>query len=816
MQGYRGGNRRPNRIRYLIGLWFFCLPGWGIAQPRAESGMTWYVPKAAFHRGGVETSQMVEYSSLADLAEKLSSREGKPYHLTVRLEKTTAEDWQTLQRIASPTSLAVELADSVMSDALMPIMANWHRLERLEIRSLFMAGQYAKRGPTIAYSGKREAVITFKPVLTQLPRVGWEKLTSVKQVSLDDELDLQQAITVLQALPALETLRIQQFSFANKQNIAALAGLNRLKKLTLLGGADLPPAIFKGLTNLISLTVFNPVVDQLNQGLLYLTNLQELEIDCFPVSALRLGALATLRTLRIQQIPNRSALVANDPKVAAAAKRAMRSLDSTLTGLTTLQHVALEGMKLESFPASLLANKGLRSLSMPDADLTSLPDDLDKLGALEELLLDNNPLGQLPESVCRLPRLRRLSLSRCELTALPATIGQLTSLTSLAVNTNQLSSLPPSVGQLKQLRQLNVAMNQLTALPVELGTLPKLETIAAFWNKIARFPVGLTQVRELYLTDNQLTEPTVSLGKMKRLRSLLLDNNPLTTLPESIGQLDSLETLVLGNNQLTSLPKTIGSLHRLSRFTLGMNQIRELPETIGGLTSLTSVAVTDNPVARLPASIGNWLGVASVTIRLPLLESLPEQIGRWQALENLIVESDRMLALPANLTDCQQLTYLAVVGKRLIGLPESLGKLTHLTSLLMDGRADSLTGQGRGQVLALPASLANCKELTSLSILNQQQFDGVEGLQLAAKLPYLRHLVFINCGITGLDGVPWKSLAAATLNLSQNRISQLPPALLEMPNLEQANLTETNLPAQLNQFFLRRTQLAEAVKKQNE
>jgi Leucine-rich repeat (LRR) protein len=175
-----------------------------------------------------------------------------------------------------------------------------------------------------------------------------------------------------------------------------------------------------------------------------------------------------------------------------------------------------------------------------------------------------------------------------------------------------------------------------------------------------------------------------------------------------------------------------------------------------------------------------------------------------------------MLALPAALADCQQLAYLAVVGRRLIGLPESLGKLTHLSSLLMDGRADSLTGQGRGQVLALPASLANCRELTSLSMLNQQQFDGAECLQLAARLPYLKHLVLINCGISGLDGIPWKSLSATTLNLSQNRISQLPAALLDMPNLEQANFSDTNLPGHLSRFFLHRTSLIDALKKQAE
>ncbi|NID12958.1 leucine-rich repeat domain-containing protein [Fibrivirga algicola] len=812
MQGYRGGNRQHVRITYLIGLWLTCLSTFTWAQRLPDQpSLTWYVPKSPVYRG-IATSQLVEYTSLTELTEKLVKQGEKPYHLTLQVEKNTA-DWPLLQRLASPTSLAIELTDTLMGNELMPILAGWTKLERLDIRSLVMSRPGVKNGPSVLFRGKSgEVTFSFKPVMAQLSGVGWDKLTSVRQITLDNNINLPHALKALKALPALESLVIQQYAYEAKQDLSALAGLSKLTELTILGQARVAPEVFKGLINLTALTIHDPNLPELNEGLTYLKKLRRLEVHCFPASELRLGTLPALLDLSIQQFPNRSGLVPNDARAASLAKRSVRSLDSTLAGLTSLQRVQVEGLKLESFPASLLANRQLVFLSMPDVDLPALPANLDQLAALEELIIDNNPLHSLPAAVCRLSRLRVLSASKCELEALPDNIGQLSYLTNLSINSNLLASLPASMEQLKKLRQLNVSMNQLTALPDFLGTLPALETVAAFWNQISRFPTGMTQVRALYLTDNQIATLPKSLSRFRRLTTLLLDNNPLTSLSDGIGQLDSLETLVLGGNLLTALPDAIGSLRRLSRFTLGPNQIRVLPAAIGGLTSLTSVTIRHNPIEQLPVSIRNWQQLTTLDLTLLQLESLPDEIGQWQQLTSLSVESDRLLVLPTPLTDCQQLTYLSVTGSRLIGLPESLHKLTQLSTLALVGRSDSLTGHGLGRVMMLPARIASCKALVDLTMQHQQQFDGVESLQLMAGMPALHRIAFVNCGFTDLAGVSWKNLLMSTLNLSQNRFSQLSSALLEAPNLEQANFSETNLPAHLNRSFFRRTELAEALK----
>ncbi|MBO0948065.1 leucine-rich repeat domain-containing protein [Fibrella forsythiae] len=800
MQGYRGNNCQRQWATYLIGLLTICLPDFSIAQQLTEQHLPWYIPQRSAPSRYIGSSAIIEYTSLQDLAEKLAQRTDGPYHLSIKLDKNPPAYWQQLRAIPPATSLAIELADSVMTDTLVAILASWNSLKRLDI-----TGITGPRSYTIVTNAKGEKVFGSSIYTKRLSATGWGKLRSVQEVLISNEIDLNQAATVLRQLPALESLTIRQFLDRTIQNVPVeFAGLERLRKLTVSGGISWNyKQTFSALPDLDELVITDPDIRELNAGLPYLTKLTCLQITVFGRSTalhqLRLGGLTNLQSLYVMS-RSQSAI----------------SLDSTLTGLTTLRRLSIEQTKLKSFPVSLLTNKKLTYLSMPDADLETIPDQIDQLPALEELILDNNPLHRLPAALGKLSRLNRLSVSKCELDSLPAAIGQLASLTGLSLNSNVLTALPASMGQLSQLRQLNVAMNQLTELPVELGTLPNLETIAAFWNKIARFPAGFSRVRDLYLTDNLLTELPAALGTLTHLRTLMVDNNQISSLPAGIGQLDSLQTLGIGGNPLTALPNSIGGLRRLNRLDLGMSQIRELPETIGGLTSLTSVSLKDMPLTRLPASIGAWRQVRQALFRLPQLESLPEEVGQWQHLESLTIESDRLLVLPEKLTDCQQLGYLSVTGKRLIGLPESIGKLISLSQITLDGRADSLSGQGIGKFTMLPAGIVNCKALTSLLVLNQQQFDGIEGMQLVERLPGLRYLSFVNCGLTELTGISWKKLQAFTVNLSRNRISQLPAGILDMPQLEQLNLSETNLPGPLNQFFFRRSELVQAFKKVSE
>ena len=799
MHRNRGGNGLPRWViavaTYLTCLWLAGQAGFALAQPTSSQPDTLdYRPRTRFYQHDADQSGVTYYTSWTDLAAKLTQLPGKPYRLLLRLDRNPPADWQQLRTLPPAVALSVEVEDSVVNAALLPILATWPALEHVEI-SIWQSY-------TVTKNAKGEEIVEKsheRPL--RVPATGWANLRAVKSVTLSGDINLTQALTAIQPLPALIHLSIVS-PFENSQPGAVFPpiALPRLRTLTLMGRVISRNyvTLLTGLTGLRELTVSQPNVTDLNAGLARLPQLQTLTITHADtsVSQLRLGGLPALENLNI----------ATGMRLTAGC-----SLDSALAGVTTLKRLNVDRIKLTRFPRNLLKNKQLTYLALARTGLTALPDSLDQLVHLDELIVDDNPLHRLPNGLCRLPRLRTLSASHCDLDALPAAFGQLTYLTELALNGNQLTQFPASVGGLRSLRMINVSMNGLTYLPDELARLPRLETIAAFGNQISRLPAGSASLRNLYLSDNQLKSLPDKLGTFPRLRTLLLDSNPLTHLPDSIGDLDSLETLVLGQNQLTTLPDALTRLPRLSRLVLNDNQVRALPEAIGGLASLAELTLANNPIRALPASVGRWRRLKAVQIDLPYLDALPVEIGQWAALESLTIEGDRLLVLPGELTNCASLSLLSATGNRLLGIPEAIGKLTRLVSLTVQGRPDSLTEEGRGQLLALPASLVNCRALTELRVAHQQRFEGVETVQMTAQMPGLRSLSLINCGLTDVDNVAWQNLPMRQLNLSKNRIGQLPGGVTAMPNLEQINLSETNLPAPLNRFFASKQLLQETI-----
>lgn len=790
---------------YLMALWLIgSIPLTYAQQARNPAPLTWYVPEPA--RGSVEPHRtLVRYTSWDDLAQKLANGPQEPYHLTLTLRQTTAADWRLLRTVRPATSLTVQLDDSTSADSLMPILAQWPVL-----RTVRMSGVGRPFSMTVVTDPKTGAS-TIKSTRPDwpLPRTGWDKLVAVREVVLGDGLRMDNNLSALQAMPSLETLSIEGFMAARSSTLPGLASLRQLRHLTVrwTGGVVDYDELLRGLAALETLTVFTSDLDKLTAGLRHVNRLKTLDVDgprnATKLGTLRLGHLHQLETLRLRSGPAQNPVPVD--------------LDSTLRGLTSLREVLLEHVPITTFPPALLANRQLLTLSIHDAGLTTLPGQLDQLTNLRELSLDRNPLRQVPPSICRLPDLQRLSMSHCELETVPEAIGQLTNLTHLFLSTNQLTALPTAIGQLTELRQLNLTLNQLTTLPPSLGQLPRLETLVVVWNQLTELPGGFPNLKYLYAASNQLTglplaPVSATLSTFRRLRGLTLNDNPIRQLPETVGQLDSLETLTLGDNELTYLPASLGNLRHLRELTIGPNQLRELPATVGQLTALTAVSLTNNPIETLPPSIAAWQQLRMARFELPRLRSLPELVGQWQRMEDLTVESDELLVLPNELTACASLTSLLVGGKRLMGLPERIGQLTHLAELIVRGRIDSLSGQAVGAMVALPASLANCKNLTDLTVQHQPQLDGTEALHVAIRLPRLNRLTLQNCGLTELGYVAWPDLQATYLNLSQNRLSELPPALLRMPRLREVDFSSNNLPAHLNRAFRGMGQLVEAVR----
>lgn len=162
--------------------------------------------------------------------------------------------------------------------------------------------------------------------------------------------------------------------------------------------------------------------------------------------------------------------------------------------------------------------------------------------------------------------IKRLKLA-CGLTDFPREIFNLAdTLEILDLSGNALSSLPEDLPRLRRLRILFCSDNQFTALPDVLGQFPQLSMVGFKANRINKvsaksLPAGL---RWLILTDNQIEELPIEIGKCRQLQKLALAGNRLQALPETMSACSRLELVRISANRLRQLPEWLLSLPHLS------------------------------------------------------------------------------------------------------------------------------------------------------------------------------------------------------------------------------------------------------------
>lgn len=168
------------------------------------------------------------------------------------------------------------------------------------------------------------------------------------------------------------------------------------------------------------------------------------------------------------------------------------------------------------------------------------------------------------------------------LTVFPEAIFSLAdTLEVLDLSGNQLTALPDDLHRFKKLKVIFASNNPFTELPASLGQCENLEMIGFKANAISQVPAAALppKLRWLILTDNQITE-----------------------LPLAIGKLPYLQKLMLAGNQLTHLPSTIANCQNLQLLRISANQFDHLPDAILNLPKLSWLAFAGNPFAKWPSA----------------------------------------------------------------------------------------------------------------------------------------------------------------------------------------------------------------------
>jgi Leucine-rich repeat (LRR) protein len=187
----------------------------------------------------------------------------------------------------------------------------------------------------------------------------------------------------------------------------------------------------------------------------------------------------------------------------------------------------------------------------------------------------------------------------------------------------RLGHVPEWVWERTELETLVLAENELSEVSCGIGRLKKLRMLDLGHNRLAHVPDAVADLHGLtdflYLHDNQLTSLPASLARLTKLRYLNVGENAFELLPESIFCMTSLIELRASGNRLASLSNSVGRLTRLRELHLRNNQLTSLPESIGTLPDLRQIDLRGNPLTHLPAAIA----------ALPRLEKLDL---RWTSL----------------------------------------------------------------------------------------------------------------------------------------------------------------------------------------
>ena len=144
-----------------------------------------------------------------------------------------------------------------------------------------------------------------------------------------------------------------------------------------------------------------------------------------------------------------------------------------------------------------------------------------QLGSLEKLTMDRNHLRSVKD-IGKLLSLKTLSLAQNKLTSIPEDIRRIRGLKVLMLSGNQLRELTAAVGELEHLERLELRSNQLRYLPHTISRLRNLKQLDASENLLVALEpsiVDLHEIEKVELKDNPLQRPPISIARRASARS---------------------------------------------------------------------------------------------------------------------------------------------------------------------------------------------------------------------------------------------------------------------------------------------------------
>ncbi|HSX38661.1 MAG TPA: leucine-rich repeat domain-containing protein [Chlamydiales bacterium] len=229
----------------------------------------------------------------------------------------------------------------------------------------------------------------------------------------------------------------------------------------------------------------------------------------------------------------------------------------------------------------------ITQLNLDNTDLSILPSEISYFSALRTLSLANNPIISLPDDL-NLPELTTLNLSRTHIKSLPNNLN-LPHLQRLSLQETPIILWPDDCN-LPELEFLNLSHTQIKSLPNNFH-FPRLDVLWLENTPITSLPddLNLPALTALNLSHAQIKSLPNNFN-LPHLEGLALAHTPITSLPDDLN-LPELTLLDLSNSQIRTLPNNF-HLPRLRSLLLMGTLINSLPDDVI-LPTLRRLFLTD-------------------------------------------------------------------------------------------------------------------------------------------------------------------------------------------------------------------------------
>ena len=281
----------------------------------------------------------------------------------------------------------------------------------------------------------------------------------------------------------------------------------------------------------------------------------------------------------------------------------------------------------------------------------------------------------------------------------------------------------------------------------------------------------LRKIEFIYAQHNDI-DKLPDLEGCEHLQELHISNNFITEIPEKFCEkLPSLKVLDLRDNKIEKLPDEIAMLQSLMRLDLSNNSIYSLPTSLCTLAHLVSLQVDGNPIRSIRRDI-----IACGTHRI--LKTLRDRGAGGDGPGNQLKIEQKATIPEKAFPDIYQLKKtrsLNLCGKNLAEIPEEV---------FVDAKnADiSIVDLSKNKLKQLPEGLTRLGSMISELNMNANLL-----MEIQSFVSQFDHIKYLNLSCNHLVSLPDEvglMITMREINIANNRFQTFPKCIYELVHLE--------------------------------